>query len=559
MTEAISVAAPRIKREAGRTAFASILWWLALLTIVLGAVRIAATYPAVSMTYDEPAHIAAGMQLLDKGEFTYEPLHPPLARIAAALGPYLAGYRSQNGGDMWIEGQRLFYGAGHPDYRMLTLARLSILPFFIACLGLVWVWTRSYVGPTEGALAVIALGNLPLFLAHSGLATTDAPFAATFAAAFFAFLLWIERQSTVRGAALGAALGLAVCTKLSALVFLPAACGAVVMHRWLCDGRRWRLVDLFASPGGVLAGIAAFLLSVWVVYGCKADPFYGVASIAEGVRELAEFADSGEPSFFLGALNLHGSWAFFPVLILVKSPIPFLAAVAIGTAVSVRFYRRDWRRMAPLLGTAAMIASVIPSAVNMGLRHLLPAFPLLAIVAAVGLGRLLAEPVALYRAAAAGVLLAWQVAEAAAASPAYLSYFNEFALGEPQRIVTGSDLDWGQDVERLAAALKQRRVSHISLAVHTSGNLRLHNLPPFEVLYPGRPAAGWIAISEQMRAYYCAGYRWLDAYQPVARIGASIRLYHIAAPPAAADQPEATRNFDWGPPQPCGQAKGAGP
>ena len=49
------------------------------------------------------------MQLLDKDEYTYEPLHPPLARIAEALGPYLAGYHSQNGGDMWIEGRRIFY------------------------------------------------------------------------------------------------------------------------------------------------------------------------------------------------------------------------------------------------------------------------------------------------------------------------------------------------------------------------------------------------------------------------------------------------------------------
>ena len=55
----------------------------------------------------------------------------------------------------------------------------------ILCLVLVWLWTSRYVGPVEGALAVIVLGNLPVFLAHSGLATTDAPFAATFAGGIF--------------------------------------------------------------------------------------------------------------------------------------------------------------------------------------------------------------------------------------------------------------------------------------------------------------------------------------------------------------------------------------
>src|SRR3954451_2468238 len=159
MTELTSTAVSGIRPRARASTFAAVLRWLALLSIVLGAVRIATTSPAISITFDEPAHIAAGMQLLDKDKFAYERLHPPLARVAAALGPYLAGYRSQNGGDMWIEGRRLYYdyAGGHPDALMLTLARLGILPFFLACLALVWLWTDRYIGVVEGALAVIAL------------------------------------------------------------------------------------------------------------------------------------------------------------------------------------------------------------------------------------------------------------------------------------------------------------------------------------------------------------------------------------------------------------------
>ena len=117
MTKLISIAAPGIRSAARGSTFVSVLRWLALLTILGGAVRIVATYPAISITFDEPAHIAAGMQLLDKDKYTYEPLHTPLARIATALGPYLAGYRSQNGRDMWVEGRRLYYdyGGGHLD------------------------------------------------------------------------------------------------------------------------------------------------------------------------------------------------------------------------------------------------------------------------------------------------------------------------------------------------------------------------------------------------------------------------------------------------------------
>src|SRR6185369_4045796 len=119
------------------------------------------------------------------------------------------------------------------------------------------------------------------------------------------------------------------------------------------------------------------------------DPLYGIRSLADGVRELTDFARRGEPSFFLGALNDHGSWAFFPVLILVKSPIPFLIALTIGVVALLRRRRRDWQRMAPMLGAAAIVASAMPATINIGLRHILPAFPLLAVVAAIGLARLL--------------------------------------------------------------------------------------------------------------------------------------------------------------------------
>jgi hypothetical protein len=553
MTESVSIAIPRVRPVARASTLASVLRWLALLSIVLAAIRIVAAYPAISITFDEPAHIAAGMQLLDKDKFAYERLHPPLARVAVALGPYLAGYRSQNGGNMWIEGRRLYYdyANGHPDSLMLTLARLGILPFFIACLAMVWLWTDRNIGAVEGAIAVIALANLPLLLAHSGLATTDAPLAATFTAAFFAFLLWLDRPSTLRGLLLGAALALALCTKLSALLFLPVACAAVLAHRWLCAWREWHPGHLVANWRGLAAGIAAFLLTVWVVYGCKTDPMYGIGNLAVGIRDLVTLADHGQPSFFLGSLNLHGSWAFFPVLILVKSPIPFLIAVGIGAAVLLRQYRWDWRRMAPLLGATAMIASVLPSSVNLGLRHLLPAFPLLAIVAAIGLGRLLTQPLLARGAALAGLLLVWQAAETAVAAPDYLAYFNQLALGEPQRIVTDSDLDWGHDVGRLTAVVKERHIERLRLAVHTSADLRRHDLPPFYVLYPGQPATGWIAISEQMRALYCAGYRWLDAYQPVARIGASIRLYYVPGPPSPPPDRDEWKRFDWNTVQPC--------
>lgn len=56
--------------------------------------RIAHTSRVFNETTDEGFHIACGMEWLSRGTYTYELLHPPLARIAAALGPYLLGIKS---------------------------------------------------------------------------------------------------------------------------------------------------------------------------------------------------------------------------------------------------------------------------------------------------------------------------------------------------------------------------------------------------------------------------------------------------------------------------------
>ena len=66
---------------------------IVLVLIGLGAGRIIDTYKVFSQTNDEPPHIACGLEWIELGSYNYEPQHPPLARVAVALGPYLDGAR----------------------------------------------------------------------------------------------------------------------------------------------------------------------------------------------------------------------------------------------------------------------------------------------------------------------------------------------------------------------------------------------------------------------------------------------------------------------------------
>src|ERR1700741_2947952 len=99
------------------------------------------TYRAIAQTSDETPNIACGMQYLDLGRYDYGAFHPPLARLAIALGPYLYGARSQKLPDRWHEGNAVLTSARRYG-KALTLARLGILPFFVLASTCVWLWGR---------------------------------------------------------------------------------------------------------------------------------------------------------------------------------------------------------------------------------------------------------------------------------------------------------------------------------------------------------------------------------------------------------------------------------
>ncbi len=197
----------------------------------LGVARIVATYPVFSQTTDEPAHVAAGMEWLQRGSYTFEPLHPPLARVSVALGPYLSGRRLSGTAKMWKQGDDILMQPGRYEH-VLALARLGVLPFFLLAAFLVWDWTRRRYGDASAILATALLTTTPAVLGHSGLATTDMPLTATCLAALAAFISFLRRPTSARAVVLGIAAGVATLAKFSAILFLPAAALALLAWRW---------------------------------------------------------------------------------------------------------------------------------------------------------------------------------------------------------------------------------------------------------------------------------------------------------------------------------------
>jgi len=158
---------------------------LAAVLAAIAAVRVVRAFSTTAQGFDEPCHVSAAIEWLDKHTYTLDPVHPPLSRVAVGLPLYLAGERyphldqsDPNNRNYNVVGNAILYGSGHYQ-RNLTLARLGVLPFFLFTVALVFVWTRREFGDFAAFLAVGLFSTLPTVLAFSGLAYTDIPTACT--------------------------------------------------------------------------------------------------------------------------------------------------------------------------------------------------------------------------------------------------------------------------------------------------------------------------------------------------------------------------------------------
>jgi 4-amino-4-deoxy-L-arabinose transferase-like glycosyltransferase len=534
-------------------------WWSALLwrAVALaaagaGAFAIVSTYRVFSQTFDEPAHIAAGMEWLTTGRYTYEAQHPPLARVAAAVGPYIAGERVHDS-SMWYEGARIL-GKGDHYVRILTLARLGELPFFALLCVVVWLWGRRLTGEAGGAVAVTLVAANPNIIAHAALATTDAAPTALFAAVLLAFAYWLERPSVGRSVLFGGAVGLACVSKFSMLAFLGPSL-LIGYGCWAQARGSWRLATTPRTASASTAFGVAFLtaaLVTWAMYRFEIGPVVPGSHVVLpaptffiGALDFATHGALGHSSFLLGHVSSRGWWYYFPVVLLVKTPLPLLALGIVGVASAVHAAQRGaWEPVLLVVGVSVVMLIGMLTKVDIGVRHVLPLFPLLALLAArtvIELWNLADAPGAHWQPRhVARTLLLLGAASLSftmiRAHPDYLAYFNPVAGAHPEAVLSDSNLDWGQDLFRLAAMQHERGIDSLRLAYFGSADPAAAGVRGARPLAHNEHATGWIAVSETYLAGAWAdtGYVWLRPYQPVARVGRSMRLYWL--PPLGASR-----------------------
>ena len=485
--------------------------------ILIAAIRVASTHRVFSATLDEPIHLASGYEWFH-GVYTLDPTHPPLARVFFAFP--LRNLPAPTSKSMIDRGNQLLYEGDHYE-KNLARGRMGNLVFLILACVAVAAWSKHVYGEAVSLIAVALFTNVPPILGHAGLMTTDVSLAATLPLALYALDLTLELPTLKRTLFLGFAIGLGVLSKLSFLVFF-LVCAIVLIAI-----RRPRIAFLRAVA---IAIVIAFVVG-WAGYRFEfkrpvdvepqAPSFFEAVGLPPSLAFTRLPAPSlpvgfvrvrlhdrlGHTAFLLGKTSRTGWWYYFPVVFFFKTPLPLLILFAFGA-------RRAWP--VAVLAAAIMLIAMTAS-LNIGLRHILPIYAPFCIVAAVGVTRL--------HKLAAAALVAWLVIGVAVVHPDYLAWFNELAGRNPAHVAVDSNLDWGQDILRLARVVRKRHIDHLWVVMNNSTWLPVHGINA-EGLPPNTRVSGWIAAGENWTAF-TDEYDWLKAYRPVQRVGRSIRLYHI--------------------------------
>jgi Dolichyl-phosphate-mannose-protein mannosyltransferase len=528
----------------------------AVLAVLTATLLIVTTYPVFSQTCDEGAHLAAGMEWLDRGSYSYDLVNPPLPRVAIALGPYLAGTRSQGVASVWNEGNALLEYQGHYE-RTLTLARLGILPFFWLACFVLWHFSSRTYGQWHAALAVLLFAFCPPILVHASLAATDMAVTAMFILALVCFWKFLQEPKPSSAAFAGVTMALAILSKLSAVPYLGISCTALYVYA-LIEKRH------IPSWKHIAIGGAAVALTIWAGYRFSVGPivregyisplemahlrrlpdsvakaffFRGILApeFFKGLSQLFGLTEGRKIGYLFGETYRGGRWYFFPVAIAVKTPIPLLLLAAIGV-VRALIRPRPRNAVLPLVGIAGPLSVAMLGPANMGLRYVLVIYPFLAILSAyallwlwqVGGSR---EKMFAYRSVAV-VLVVWNIVTCVRATPDFIPYFNELAAPYGSRILVDSDFDWGQDLKRLSSILQQQQIDSIWISYAGSADLKQHGLPYWQPLLPNEKPSGWIAISESNIKTLPRDFGWLEKCKPERIVGKTIRLYHFDIAPA---------------------------
>ncbi len=483
--------------------------WRALyLGVMLGALllQLALAIPQWSQTFDEGAHLYAGYQYWKRGDFGFNPEHPPAAKLVAAaplLPLALIEPEIQAGAPAkqmeFEDGGKFLFGNGAD--KLLFRGRMGAATFTVVLACLIYAAAGRMFGWAAALIALTLFVFEPNILAHGALVTTDMAVACALFAAVYAFYLYAEQPSVPKLLLCGLAAGLAVASKHSGLIVAAILCVLagvdVFLPRSGESTTKWRRLLRHLGSLTVIAFIAWAVL--WAFYGFRFAARPEGLSLTPSLAEYAALlgpaagplnalaasgllpeayvyglidvivASVGRPTFLLGKVYPQGQWFYFPTAFIIKSTLGFLALAALIPLAGFLRKRDRTRALLFLLLPAGIYLMIsMTSRLNIGYRHVLPVLPFMIVVAAAAAERVASR----WRAGAVFVsaALLFHLGSSLLAFPNYIPYSNE-AWGGPSKTylyLSDSSVDWGQDLKEVSRYLREENLTDCWLATTVS-------------------------------------------------------------------------------------------
>jgi len=536
-----------------------------------------------SLSADEPVHILAGYLQVFGRTAIVNIEHPPLMKELAGLAlttlPLPPAPAQIPMGNRFTDyGHGLLFAGPVPPDTIAVRARSPFLFVLALMLLLLFVLARRQYGPGAALFAVALVAFDPNIVAHAGVVHTDLGAAATFLAAIAA----AERARSgdaVSVALAGLALGVALVTKFSAVYLVPILLlQALLAARGPDAGAQARramgrllLIGLVAAlvVFGVYAVVCARMNTVeqrQVIHEMVAGR--GAPRLSQAIERIAAFSPpighylgglasvvrqntiGGGVNYLFGQFSDHGFASYFFVAFAAKSTLAFLVVtvivlVALFREAEARAEARVW-----LLPVAVLFLASMGASYNIGIRHLLPVYPLIALMGAGVLSRAWKRGRCTPALLMVGLPLL-SAGELARIHPHELSYFNPLVGGPVggRRILSDSNVDWGLDLRRLAKELKRRDVTDPTVVYFGGDDVpyrigvpdfaadpevrgRVVAMSAFQqaegpMFYAYHGAAGVAVALERLQRDIAARGHWIG------RVGYSIDLYDL--PPKGTD------------------------
>jgi 4-amino-4-deoxy-L-arabinose transferase-like glycosyltransferase len=565
-----------------------------LVVVLLGAMFLTLISLAKgdSGTTDEVAHIPAGFSYVNQLDYRLNPEHPPLAKVLAGiplqflhLNTWFDSWQWKTA-DQWDSGWHFIYQIGNNADRILFWARFPIILLTITLGILIFLWVKSMYG-RKVALFILTLYTFsPEFLANGHLVTTDVAAALGFVIGIWSYVRFLQKKTWGSLVAAGVLFGIAQTLKFSCFLLVPVLfllfIGFIIIFRE--QGQKfWKL--FWPQFWKFLLVLLIGFVTVWIIYlplTWKTPPSVEHAVIENNLTQdprtlwmrngLHHFENNkltrpaehyvlglllnfgriggGNSTYIMGHFADKAIRWYFPAAWMVKIPLVDDALVAIGLYLLICYGFQNqedkWRLYYVAVPLFLYWAITLSGSLDIGIRHLLPTVPLMYLFIARSIDpifnshlpkikptqKLVLQILTLF-------LIVWYVVTSILTYPFYLSYFNELTWGQPKyKYLVDSNLDWGQDMKRLANYVNANpQIDKIKID-YFGGSVPNYYINQNKIIdwhSDQGPATGWFAISaEYFQMSKLVGveqgkwdYSWLEQFKPVTIIGNSILVFDI--------------------------------